>query len=285
MTSGMSRRCRPPMMYWCCQSEPEPPVDVIGAWLSDTYTLGAVPPARPDRALRAAARAPVGIGEGQPIDPHDQPGERGQAAPVVDQAPPPCSPPAPRPAATGWSRSAAPSTSAARRSCSIRPSVRSRRWASFQQHVEQFKKNGQDILIGPLHRLGDVSRLPAARSSRASERPRDAELMLDEAAAAQGSKFVARRGLGRAIHLFDPAGGFRRSVRPRRGQYGRLAIEATSLCARAASSTCWARCWRSRPVPAGAAAGERRPRRVRTRRPPQAAAAVISRSAGHGHDD
>ena len=129
--------------------ERDRPLDVIGAWLSETFSLGAAPAPLGQTAPSAPLLPPVGIGqEGQAIDLMTSGSVTAQAEPVlVQEQPAPLvvaeaavSAPTPR----GWvvQIGAAPSeagasgllTSAAGSITAL---------SSFQPYVERFEKNGQ----------------------------------------------------------------------------------------------------------------------------------------------
>ncbi len=126
------------------------PLDVIGAWLSDTFSLGAAP-APLGQTAPSAPLPPVGIGEeGEPIDLMTS-GGIGDTAPdiIEDQtAPAPLAvaeaAPAAEPAPSGWivQIGAAPSESGANSLISD-ASSRLATLGGFRPYVERFEKNGQ----------------------------------------------------------------------------------------------------------------------------------------------
>jgi D-alanyl-D-alanine carboxypeptidase len=128
-----------------------PSVDVIGAWLSDTYSLGAAPAPLGQTAPSAPLLPPVGIGdEGEPIDLMTSGGgTAAQPQPLEAQpAPEPLAvaeaAPEPQPAATGWvvQIGAAPTESGARSLLSDASGSISG-LGNFRPYVERFEKNGQ----------------------------------------------------------------------------------------------------------------------------------------------
>lgn len=137
------------------------PLDVIGAWLSDTFSLGAAPAPLGQTAPSAPLLPPVGIGEqGQPVDLMTS----GTVAmvspqPVLDQAPPPPAPTvaaAETPAARGWvvQIGAAPTeTGAVGLLTDAAGTVN--QLTSFQAYVERFEKNGQVFFRARFAGFGD----------------------------------------------------------------------------------------------------------------------------------
>lgn len=129
----------------------ERPLDVIGAWLSDTFSLGAAPAPLGQTAPSAPLLPPVGIGEeGQPIDLMTS-GGIGDAAPAVVQeqsAPAPLQVAAvaeiPQVANGGWivQIGAAPTEGGANSLISD-ASSRVGDLGGFRPYVERFEKNGQ----------------------------------------------------------------------------------------------------------------------------------------------
>jgi D-alanyl-D-alanine carboxypeptidase len=126
----------------------ERPLDVIGAWLSDTFSLGAAPAPLGQTAPSAPLLPPVGIGEeGQPIDLMTS-GGIGDAAPevIVDQAPPAALAVAevPQEVSGGWivQIGAAPTEGGANSLISDASSKVGNLGAA-RAYVERFEKNGQ----------------------------------------------------------------------------------------------------------------------------------------------
>jgi len=130
----------------------ERPLDVIGAWLSDTFSLGAAPAALGETAPSAPLLPPVGIGnEGEPIDLMTS-GASANVTPAVavDQPMPApievaeVAPAAAAPVIEGWivQIGAAPSETGANSLISD-ASSRIGSLASFRPYVERFDKNGQ----------------------------------------------------------------------------------------------------------------------------------------------
>lgn len=129
----------------------ERPLDVIGAWLSDTFSLGAAPAPLGQTAPSAPLLPPVGIGEeGRPIDLMTS-GSIGHSAPAVvqEQAPPaPLQVAAvaevPQVVSGGWivQIGAAPTEGGANSLISD-ASSRVGDLGGFRPYVERFEKNGQ----------------------------------------------------------------------------------------------------------------------------------------------
>ncbi|MBN9308643.1 serine hydrolase [Devosia sp.] len=131
--------------------QPDRPLDVIGAWLSDTFSLGAAPAPLGQTAPSAPLLPPVGIGdEGQPIDLMTSGSTATAAAPVENQ-------PVPAPIAvaeasaqevpakaSGWvvQIGASPTENGANSLISD-ASSRVGALGSFRSYVERFEKNGQ----------------------------------------------------------------------------------------------------------------------------------------------
>jgi len=128
----------------------ERPLDVIGAWLSDTFSLGAAPAPLGQTAPSAPLLPPVGIGEeGQPIDLMTS-GAIADAAPaaVADQPAPPvlavaAVPAEPKAANGNWivQIGAAPTEGGA--NTLISDASRVGDLGGFRPYVERFEKNGQ----------------------------------------------------------------------------------------------------------------------------------------------
>jgi D-alanyl-D-alanine carboxypeptidase len=134
-------------------TQPQPadrPVDVIGAWLSETFSLGAAPAPLGQTAPSAPLLPPVGIGEqGQPIDLMTSGGTGAQPQAVEPQPLPEQlavaeAAPEPKPAASGWvvQIGAAPTEGGAN-SLLADASGSIASLGSFQPYVERFEKNGQ----------------------------------------------------------------------------------------------------------------------------------------------
>ncbi len=139
------------------------PLDVIGAWLSDTFSLGAAP-APLGQTAPSAPLPPVGIGEqGEPIDLMTSGGigdtepdiienqtmpapiAVAEAAPVAEEAP-----------VSGWvvQLGAAPSESGAN-SLLTDASSRLASLGGFRPYVERFEKNGQIFYRARYSGFGD----------------------------------------------------------------------------------------------------------------------------------
>lgn len=134
-------------------SYPQPqdrPLDVIGAWLSGTYTLGAAPAPLGQTAPSAPLLPPVGIGErGEPIDLMTSGGAGQQPQPVASQpVPAPLAvaetAPEPAPAASGWIvQVGAVPTEGGANSLLASAAGSISALGNFQPRVERFEKNGQ----------------------------------------------------------------------------------------------------------------------------------------------
>jgi D-alanyl-D-alanine carboxypeptidase len=127
------------------------PLDVIGAWLSDTFSLGAAPAPLGATAPSAPLLPPVGIGEeGQPIDLMTSGSVGTAAAAVTEQAAPApiavaeAAPVEAAPVAGGWivQVGAAPSESGANSLISDAAS-RLASLGGFKPYIERFEKSGQ----------------------------------------------------------------------------------------------------------------------------------------------
>jgi D-alanyl-D-alanine carboxypeptidase len=124
------------------------PLDVIGAWLSDTFSLGAAPAPLGQTRPSAPLLPPVGIGEGgQPVDPMFSGSVSEQPMLVAEPAGAlrPSSAPQQSAPASGWAvQIGAPPTEegAASLLSSAAGSVSGAR-IGFQPHIERFEKNGQ----------------------------------------------------------------------------------------------------------------------------------------------
>jgi D-alanyl-D-alanine carboxypeptidase len=131
--------------------EQDRPLDVIGAWLSDTFSLGAAPAPLGQTAPSAPLLPPVGIGdEGQPIDLMTSGSTATAAAPVEDQpAPAPiavaeAASVTEQPAATGWIvQIGASPTEKGANSLISDASSKVGQLGGFRSYVERFEKNGQ----------------------------------------------------------------------------------------------------------------------------------------------
>jgi D-alanyl-D-alanine carboxypeptidase len=139
------------------------PLDVIGAWLSDTFTLGAAPAPLGQTAPSAPLLPPVGIGDaGQPVDPMTSGSTLVQPAPVANQTQPAplavasveAAAPAPQP--KGWvvQIGAAPTAQGAQSLLiTAKDSIGS--LGSFEPYVERFVKNGQTFFRARFAGFGD----------------------------------------------------------------------------------------------------------------------------------
>jgi D-alanyl-D-alanine carboxypeptidase len=128
------------------------PLDVIGAWISDTFELGAAPAPLGETAPSAPLLPPVGIGEeGEPLDLMTS-GAVGDKAPAVVENQPEPAPlaiaavdePLPQAVTGGWivQIGAAPTEGGANQLISS-AAGRIDTLASFKSYVERFEKNGQ----------------------------------------------------------------------------------------------------------------------------------------------
>ena len=135
------------------------PLDVIGAWLSETFSLGAAPAPLGQTTPSAPLLPPVGIGEGgQPVDPMTSGTVAAQPQPVVDQPAPPvlaaAEPAEPMP--RGWvvQIGAAPTQNGA---VGLLNNAAGSIGAlgSFQPYVERFEKNGQVFFRARFAGFGD----------------------------------------------------------------------------------------------------------------------------------
>jgi D-alanyl-D-alanine carboxypeptidase len=129
--------------------EPDRPLDVIGAWLSDTFSLGAAPAELGQTAPSAPLLPPVGIGEGgEPLDLMTSGSAAVAATPVENQ-------PAPALLAvaevqteqavpTGWivQIGASPTENGANSLISD-ASAKVGTLGAMKPYVERFEKNGQ----------------------------------------------------------------------------------------------------------------------------------------------
>jgi D-alanyl-D-alanine carboxypeptidase len=129
--------------------EKDRPLDVIGAWLSETFSLGAAPAPLGQTAPSAPLLPPVGIGqEGQAIDLMTSGSVTAQAEPVlVQEQPAPlvvAETAVPAPTPRGWvvQIGAAPSEAGASGLLSSAAGSITA-LSSFQPYDERFEKNGQ----------------------------------------------------------------------------------------------------------------------------------------------
>ncbi|MGN6488687.1 MAG: SPOR domain-containing protein, partial [Devosia sp.] len=133
-------------------AQPDRPLDVIGAWLSDTFTLGGAPAPLGQTQPSAPLLPPVGIGdEGQPLDLMTS-GGIGDAAPeIVENQPQPAplavaavEAPLPQAVTGDWivQIGAAPTEGGANQLIT-NAAGRIDTLASFKSYVERFEKNGQ----------------------------------------------------------------------------------------------------------------------------------------------
>jgi len=128
------------------------PVDVIGAWLSDTFTLGGAPAPLGQTRASAPLLPPVGIGEeGQPLDPMTSEGIGDAAPQVVENQPEPAvlavaavEETQPQEIVGGWivQIGAAPTEGGANQLISD-ASGRIGQLGGFKSYIERFEKNGQ----------------------------------------------------------------------------------------------------------------------------------------------
>lgn len=133
------------------------PLDVIGAWLSETFSLGAAPAPLGQTTPSAPLLPPVGIGEeGRAVDPMTSGTVAAIPEPVVEQAPPPvvAEPAAPTP--RGWvvQIGAAPTENGA---VGLLNNAAGSFGAlgSFEPYVERFEKNGQVFYRARFAGFGD----------------------------------------------------------------------------------------------------------------------------------
>lgn len=135
------------------------PLDVIGAWLSENFSLGAPPAALGQTQPSAPLLPPVGIGEkGQVVDPMTSGSVGQQPAPVAEQPQP--QPldvaEAQAPAASGWivQIGAAPTEQGASSLIEdARGSISG--LGTLQPYVERFEKNGQIFYRARFAGFGD----------------------------------------------------------------------------------------------------------------------------------
>lgn len=131
--------------------DPDRPLDVIGAWLSDTFSLGAAPAPLGQTAPSAPLLPPVGIGqEGEPLDLMTSGSTAVAAAPVENQpvpAPIQVAAAEPAPAAdqpTGWIvQIGASPTETGANSLISDASAKVGSLGTMKSYVERFEKNGQ----------------------------------------------------------------------------------------------------------------------------------------------
>jgi D-alanyl-D-alanine carboxypeptidase len=122
------------------------PLDVIGAWLSDTFSLGAAPAPLGQTRPSAPLLPPVGIGEGgQPVDPMFS-GSVGEQPMLVASQPAPAaivSAPQQSAPASGWAvQIGAPPTEEGAASLLSSAAGSVSALGGFQPHIERFEKNG-----------------------------------------------------------------------------------------------------------------------------------------------
>jgi D-alanyl-D-alanine carboxypeptidase len=125
----------------------ERPLDVIGAWLSDTFSLGAAPAPLGQTRPSAPLLPPVGIGEeGQPVDPMFSGSVSEKPMLVADQQAPAAIVTASQQTAQagGWAvQIGAPPTEEGAASLLTSAAGSVSGLGSFQPHIERFEKNGQ----------------------------------------------------------------------------------------------------------------------------------------------
>lgn len=136
----------------------ERPLDVIGAWLSETFSLGAAPAPLGQTQPSAPLLPPVGIGDaGQAVDPMTSGSTIVVAEAVVEQpAPDPVALFEPTPQPKGWvvQIGAAPSENGA--NSLLRDAAGSiNQLGGFQPYVERFEKNGQVFYRARFAGFGD----------------------------------------------------------------------------------------------------------------------------------
>ncbi|MDP1730711.1 MAG: D-alanyl-D-alanine carboxypeptidase [Devosia sp.] len=142
-------------------SQPLPqdrPLDVIGAWLSETFSLGAAPAPLGQTAPSAPLLPPVGIGEnGQPIDLMTSGGTDRRPETVNAQpVPAPLAAAEAGPAASGWivQIGAAPTEGGASTLLTAAAGSISG-LGRFQPYIERFEKNGQVFYRARFAGFGD----------------------------------------------------------------------------------------------------------------------------------
>jgi D-alanyl-D-alanine carboxypeptidase len=147
-------------------SQPLPedrPVDVIGAWLSETFSLGAAPAPLGQTAPSAPLVPPVGIGEhGEPLDLMTSGGGSNRRPEAVAAQPVPAplavaeAAPAPQPAGSGWvvQIGATPTENGASTLLSDATGSISG-LGGFQPYIERFEKNGQVFYRARFAGFGD----------------------------------------------------------------------------------------------------------------------------------
>ena len=133
------------------------PLDVIGAWLSDTFSLGAPPAPLGQTPPSAPLLPPVGIGEaGQSIDPMTSGSVGAQPSAVVEQPQPPALAEVSAPSAVGWivQIGAAPTEQGATSLIhEAKGSIST--LGTFEPYVERFEKNGQVFYRARFAGFGD----------------------------------------------------------------------------------------------------------------------------------
>jgi D-alanyl-D-alanine carboxypeptidase len=145
----------------------ERPLDVIGAWLSDTFSLGAPPAPLGQTQPSAPIVPPVGIGEeGEPIDLMTSGSVAVEAVAMVEQPAPAVVEAAPEVAAvaaapvepkrSGWvvQIGAAPSETGAQSLLSDAAGTVAR-FGTFEPYVERLEKNGQIFFRARFAGFGD----------------------------------------------------------------------------------------------------------------------------------
>jgi D-alanyl-D-alanine carboxypeptidase len=140
------------------------PMDVIGAWLSDTFSLGAAPAPLGQTAPSAPLLPPVGIGDaGEAVDPMTSGSVGAQAVAVIEQPQPEpivvaeaVTEPAAAPPPDGWvvQIGAAPTEHGATNLLTDAAGSISQ-LGSFQPYVERFEKNGQTFYRARFAGFGD----------------------------------------------------------------------------------------------------------------------------------
>jgi D-alanyl-D-alanine carboxypeptidase len=134
------------------------PLDVIGAWLSDTFTLGAAPAPLGQTRPSAPLLPPVGIGGGgEAVDPMTSGSAATPAAAVAEQAPPaPLAVAVGETPARGWVvQIGATPTAQGAQSLLISAKDSIGALNPFEPYVEQFEKNGQTFFRARFAGFGD----------------------------------------------------------------------------------------------------------------------------------
>jgi D-alanyl-D-alanine carboxypeptidase len=133
----------------------ERPLDVIGAWLSDTFSLGAPPAELGSTRPSAPLLPPVGIGDaGEPIDLMTSGGIGDTAPDIIEDQPAPAALAAP--AAAGWivQIGAAPSEVGARALIGD-ATAKVGTLGGFRPYIERFEKDGQVFFRARFDGFGD----------------------------------------------------------------------------------------------------------------------------------